>query len=221
MRNKFIYQIMSSDLEVFLETSYFLDWEHPLVYEKALSYTKGLESPKAKAIAIYYGVRDGFRYDPYQVSTYKEDYIASNVFQKQSSHCIDKATAMIACCRAVGIPARHGFAKVQNHIGTDRLEEKLGTNVLVPHGYVEVLLNQKWVKATPAFNKGLCDKLNVQPLEFDGETDSLFQEYDKEGGAFMVYLEDFGTFPDLPLGYLLNMMRAHYPKWDLVDNPED
>ena len=60
----------------------------------------------------------------------------------------------------------------------DQIVEKLGSDVLVPHGYIEIYLNNKWIKATPAFNKELCAILNIHPLEFDGETDSIFQEFD-------------------------------------------
>ena len=90
---------------------------------------------------------------------------------------IEKAIVLIACLRALGVPARLRLAKVTNHIAVERLTERLGTNVLTPHGMVDVFLNGKWVKATPAFNKELCEKCDVEPLEFDGTEDSMFQEF--------------------------------------------
>ena len=103
------------------------------------------------------------------------------------------------------------FAKVKNHIATERLEQFLQTNELVPHGIVELYLNEKWVKCTPAFNKSLCDKLGVDVLEFDGENDSIFQEYDRKGAVFMEYLEDYGHYDDVPIGFIEKIMRQYYP----------
>ena len=98
-------------------------------------------------------------------------------------HCIDKALLLAACARALGIPAQLHFANVRNHVGTAKLEERLGTDLLVFHGYTELWLDERWVAATPAFNKALCDRLGVAPLEFDGEHDSIFQAYDREAGT--------------------------------------
>ena len=46
------------------------------------------------------------------------------------------------------------------------------------HGYVELELDGRWVKATPAFDRALCEHFGVLPLEFDGREDSVFQPYD-------------------------------------------
>jgi hypothetical protein len=54
--------------------------------------------------------------------------------------------------------------------------------------------------------------LNVEPLEFDGENDSLFQSFDKKGNQFMEYLEYYGSFEDLPLDFIIQKMREHYPE---------
>ncbi|OQD42851.1 transglutaminase [Croceivirga radicis] len=177
---------------------------------------KGL-TPVEIAKQVYLLVRDGYRYDPYTISIDKNHYIASNLAVKTKGHCIDKAIILIAALRGLGIPARLRLAKVTNHIAVERLTERFGTNVLTPHGMAEVYLNGNWVKATPAFNKELCILCKVAPLEFDGETDSMFQEYNQEGAAFMEYLEDYGTFDDVPLNFMLENIREHYPTVFAVD----
>ena len=48
-------------------------------------------------------------------------------------------------------------------------------------------------------------------MEFDGQNDSVFQEFDKEGGVFMEYLEDYGNFADVPFDLIFNLMKQHYP----------
>ena len=67
----------------------------------------------------------------------------------------------------------------------DRLTEAWDRCVLW-HSY-ELLLDGKWVKCTPAFNKSLCDKFGLKTLDFDGKTDSLFHAYDKVGNKHMEY----------------------------------
>ena len=57
----------------------------------------------------------------------------------------------------------------------------------------------------------MCDFLKVEPLEFDGETDSIFQEFDKSGNVFMKYLHDYGAFADLPYELYLDELKKHYP----------
>ena len=117
---------------------------------------------------------------------------------------------MAASARYVGIPSRLSFYNVKNHIATERIEKILGTNVLVFHGAAELFLDGKWLKTTPAFNKRLCEKLNVAPLEFDGTADSIFQPFDETGAVFMDYLHEYGDFADFPYELALSEMRRHY-----------
>ncbi len=164
-----------------------------------------------QAVRLYLIVRDRYRYNPYRISFRPERYIASNLVDRSEGHCLDKSIIFISGLRALGIPARLRLAKVKNHIGVERLVAKFGTNVMTPHGMVDVFLNGKWVKASPAFNRELCEKCNVEPLEFDGIHDSVFQEFDRTGGQFMDYLEDYGSFEDVPVDFIKNNIVQHYP----------
>lgn len=160
----------------------------------------------------YYYIRDTWLYNPYRFSLIEKDWKASEIYKHTSGHCLDKAILLISVLRGKNIPARLGLSKVKNHIAVEDIVEKFGNDVLVPHGYVEIFLNDKWVKATPAFNKTLCEKLNVAPLDFDGINDSLFQSFDNSGNtAFMEYLEDYGTFDHVPLLYMFDLMKETYP----------
>jgi len=189
-----------------------IDSDHPSIQSVALDLTKGLSTDVEKAVAIYNKVRDGWRYNPYHIHFKEEKLKASYILQKKEGHCIDKAILLIAMARSVGIPARLCLSKVCNHVATEQLEEVLGTNVLVPHGFVELQLEGKWVKATPAFNANLCMLLDVEPLEFNGKEDSIFQEYDREGADFMEYLEYYGHFEDVPIKLMFKLMKQYYPR---------
>jgi transglutaminase-like putative cysteine protease len=190
----------------------FVDSDHPELVAFARSHAG--PTPRESAVQLYYEVRDRLRYNPWRVRFRAEDYTASGVLLRdpaEGGHCIDKALLLAGACRALGIPSRLHFANVRNHVGTARLEEKLGTDLLVFHGYTELYLDGSWVAATPAFNLELCQHLGVAPLEFDGRTDSIFQEYDRGGSRFMEYVEDHGVHADIPLAQMLAEWEKHYP----------
>ena len=166
------------------------------------------------ALALYYAVRDDIRYDPYSSSMQREAMRASTTVIKGASYCVPKAILYCACLRAVGIPARPGFADVKNHLSTEKLTRLMGTDVFAWHGYVSLLLDGYWVKATPAFNLELCQKAGVKPLEFDGAVDSIFHEFDAHGRRHMEYIRDRGTFADVPRREMLATFAQTYPAFE-------
>ncbi len=199
--------------EKYTEPTFHFDFLNEKI-QNILASLKGKEplSDTAFAMKAYLYVRDTWPYNPYRFSLINEDWKVSKIITHKTGHCLDKAVILISILRAAKIPARLGLAKVRNHIAIDDIIEKFGSDVLVPHGYVDIFLNDKWVKATPAFNKGLCELLKVKTLEFDGEHDSLFQEFDQTGKkVFMEYLEDYGTFNEVPLPFMYQLMAEHYP----------
>ena len=187
-----------------------MDYSHPLVVEFAEKHGHG-ETKIEKSIKLYLAVRDGFRYDPFHVNLSTPELRASSLVKRGSGFCVEKANLLAATARYFGIPSRLGFANVRNHIGVNRLVELLGTDILVMHGYAELFLNEKWVKATPAFNKKMCEKLNVAPLDFNGRDDSIFQEFDPDGNNFMEYVKDHGQFDDIPRDLMISEIRDTYP----------
>lgn len=199
-----------------LAATSFLDHGHPAIATLCDSACEAGLEPVATAVALYLAVRDGLRYSPWNVATTPEAFRAGAIAERtfeQGGHCVDKALLLAACARHRGIPSRLHFANVRNHIGTAELERQLGTDLLVFHGYTELWLNERWVAATPAFNRALCDKLGVAPLEFDGEHDSIFQAYDRKAGRFMEYVDDYGAFDDLPFELMLGEWRRYYPRF--------
>lgn len=208
--------------EKYLKAGVYTNSDHPAVIAYAQEKTQGLESPKEQVIALYYAVRDGFKYSPYHLVLKPYGMKASHLLTKDYGHCIEKSNLFVACVRSLGIPSRLAYGNVRNHLATSDLEESLKTDILVFHGSAEIFLDNKWVKATPVFNAGLCDKLGVEPLDFDAENDALFQESDKKGNPFMEYTADHGTFTDVPLEAIILGMKAHYPHFfeGKIDDPK-
>jgi transglutaminase-like putative cysteine protease len=164
-----------------------------------------------KAKKIYLAVRDEIRYDPYNIVLTPEEVKASSVIKRGYGFCVEKAVTLAACARAAGIPAKIGFANVMKHLNSKRLQNLMQSDIFVFHGYAELFLNCKWVKATPAFNASLCDRAKILPLEFNGEEDSIFHPFDKSGKKHMEYLQDHGSFDDLPFDRMINEYDKFYP----------
>lgn len=187
-----------------------VDSDHPAVIAYALQHTQGLRTPEEKAVALYYHVRDNFYYDPYTMDGSEAGFRASTCLAQGYGFCITKAILLAAACRAVGIPARLGFADVRNHLTSAKLREKMGTDLFAFHGYAEIYLNGAWRKATPAFNLSLCVKAGILPLEFDGESDSIYHPFDASGRKHMEYVRQRGIYHDMPLVEMLAVTREVY-----------
>ncbi|MGZ6143260.1 MAG: transglutaminase-like domain-containing protein [Myxococcales bacterium] len=198
-------------MDAALDRTPFLDFDHPAVAAFARR-SAGEGSDREKAVRLYYAVRDGIRYDPYSFRIQPEWLRASRTLETGSAWCVPKAILLAACCRSERIPARLGFADVKNHLATERLLRIMGSDLFIWHGYVSMLLDGRWVKATPAFNIEMCRRFDVLPLEFDGSADSLLQPFDARQRRHMEYLRDRGLFDDLPFEALAADMRASYPK---------
>lgn len=196
----------------YLKPGRFVDSDHPAVIAFSREHLKGKDD-REKAVSLYYAVRDRIRYNPFQNFTLDDSYRASVCIEQGSGWCVPKAALLAACARAVGIPARVGYADVRNHITTPELTAKMGTDLFVFHGYTELLLEGSWVKATPAFNLALCTRFRVKPLEFDGRTDSLFHPFDEDNRRHMEYVRDRGTYGDVPADEIRRVFSETYPKY--------
>ena len=202
---------MSDPLIEELSPSYFIDSDAPKIIEFSRSTVLNEVAPVRQAVALYYAVRDGFRYDPYDISLDAEAFKASNILSSGKGWCVTKAILLAACCRSLGIPARLGFADVSNHLSTERMRQTMQTNIFYWHGYTSLYLQGKWVKATPAFNIELCRKFHLKPLEFNGQEDSIYHEFDEKGNKHMEYLNDRGEYLDLPLKEIIDTFKQFYP----------
>ncbi|HKI63290.1 MAG TPA: transglutaminase family protein [Burkholderiales bacterium] len=197
--------------ESYLQPGTYIDSDHPAVAEFARKAVQGA-TEVARAVSLYYAVRDGIRYNPFLDFTDDSAYRASSCLDTGEGFCVGKAALLAACARAEGIPARVGFADVKNHLSTPRLLEYIGSDLFIYHGYTELLLEGKWVKATPAFNLALCTKFRVKPLEFDGRDDSIFHPYDQDARRHMEYVRDRGSFADVPAARIQQAFRDFYPR---------
>ena len=200
-------------MEEFCSPTYFIESDHPKIIAYAERHTTDASSDTEKAVKLYYAIRDGVRYNPYDIDPAPESMRASRILEKGQGYCVAKAVLLAACLRSMKIPARLGFADVKNHLNTERLKKRMGTDLFVWHGYTDIFLQGKWVKATPAFNLSLCQAFGTLPLEFDGTEDSIFHPLDASGNRHMEYVHDHGRFQDLPWQEILTAFKATYPNF--------
>jgi len=199
-------------MKEYLASAQYIDSAHPAVRAFSERHLKG-SSERERAVALYYAVRDEIRYNPFLDFTSPEAFRASSVLAADQGFCVGKASLLAACARASGIAARVGFADVKNHLTSPRLAETMGSDLFVYHGYTDLYLDGKWVKATPAFNLALCERFRVKPLEFDGRVDSIFHPFDKDNRRHMEYLRDRGTFADVPVDTIQQAFKEAYPRF--------
>ena len=187
-----------------------VDSDHPAIGAFSALHAQGA-SDRERAVALYYAVRDQVRYDPYRIDLTPAGLTASRCLENGYGFCVTKAALLAAVLRVHGIPARLGFADVRNHLTSPRLRATMGTDVFAFHGYTDVRLDGRWVKATPAFNLTLCQKAGTRPLEFDGVADSVLQPFDLSGRRHMEYVRDRGTHADLPREEMVRVWDELYP----------
>lgn len=189
-----------------------LDVDHPSVRRFVSAALGSAESPRERAVRLFYAVRDRIRYDPFACSPRRDDYRASAVADAGRTWCVPKAGLLAAAARAAGIPAAVGLADVTNHLNTEKLRRAMGgTDVFHDHGYCALWLDGRWVKAAAVFNVELCERFGVRPTEFDGSHDALLQEHDAASRRHMQYLRDDGLYDDLPFDTVMADFAACYP----------
>jgi transglutaminase-like putative cysteine protease len=194
--------------EYLIETT-FLDYNNP-IFDSFLRDIPTFLNQKDQAIFLYTKVREAFLYNPYHLDLRYQALKASAILTKKRAWCVEKAIVLAACARKFDIPSRLGYAIVINHIGVEKLTAYLRREEIVFHGYVELFLNDNWVKCTPSFDSRICKLSNVSVLEWDGETDSLFQPFEGDS-RFMEYIHDYGTFSDVPIELMNSEMKKYYP----------
>jgi len=190
----------------YLKTTPIIDCDNWTIKEEAGRLTKEKEVIKEKAKSLFYFVRDGIKYNPYMPRYLPDHFRASNTLVRREGFCIQKAILLVALSRAVGIPARLGFAVIRNHLLPQGVTEMLQENVLPDHGYSELYINYKWVKVTPALDLVTCEKNGIIPVEFDGKNDAKFHSHTADGKLHIEYLLDRGSYDDVSVNQVLEWL---------------
>jgi transglutaminase-like putative cysteine protease len=203
---------MTDSLEPYLRPTWFVNSDAPAIVALAEEVVAGTTDEVERACRLFYATRDGIRYTAYDLDLTREGLRATRLLETGNGWCVSKSVLLAALCRAAKIPCRLGYANVKNHMATRKLLDFLGTDVFYYHGYNELYLRGKWVKATTAFNRTLCDKARIAPLDFDGIHDSIYHPFDLAGQRYMEYLHDYGCTADVPYEAIVAKFAEVYPR---------
>ena len=191
----------------YLQPSYFIDYQHPLVQKTVFQILKNNEtlSQNEKAVKLFYFVRDKIKYKiviknkKFSVKTlYWYNIKASKVLEAQQGLCFPKAGLLVAMSRFINIPARLHFVDIINHLFPQELQKIIGGNHFFFHAYAELFLNNHWVKIAPTFDKDLSLKAGYPLVEFNGFDDALFPPFNSQGEKFIEYIKDRGVYASFP-----------------------
>ncbi|MHA1489592.1 MAG: transglutaminase-like domain-containing protein [Promethearchaeota archaeon] len=202
------------DFKKYLQPTKFLNFNNPNVKRKALEITKGLKTDKEKVRALFYWVRDEIKYNMMTyVPQVKSNFKASVTLRRRYGFCVSKAILLSTFSRAQqpGIPARIHLVDIINHKISQKVIDLMGTNVMHYHGYSELYIDGKWIKAAPVFDQATAIKNGFLPMtEFDGENNALFPHNSTDGSIFVEYTEDRGIYADLPLDDIEKVFNEKY-----------
>lgn len=194
----------------YLKPTITIDCDNQLIKGKARNLTKGANDTPAKARNLFYWVRDEIKYNPLVPLEVLESYRASKTLRRGEGFCVEKAAVLTVLARAVGIPARLHFADIRNYFISSRLLQVMGTNLFSYHGYTELYIGDKWIKATPAFDLKMCQEHRIIPVEFDGQHHALLHSHNCDGELHIGYVKNHGHRIDVPVEEIMAAWMQHY-----------
>ncbi|MBE0479577.1 MAG: transglutaminase domain-containing protein [Dehalococcoidia bacterium] len=202
--------------EKYLRPTPTIDSDNRAIGAKVRELAAGKSNQAEISSILFYFVRDAISYNLYVNKHMPEHFRASSTLERGQGYCVQKAVLLAAMARAAGIPARLGFAKIRNNLVPQKVLSLLGTDIFPWHGYTDLYLSGKWVKATPAFDVRMCRENRFIPVEFDGRADARFPQYDLDGRPHIEYLLDRGPRDEVPL----NDIRSALIERNMLDPAE-
>ena len=187
----------------YLESTTLVDFNAPIVQQKALELTQNCVLETEKVKRIYHYVRDEIPY----TFTYNLQK-ASDVLKDKVGQCNTKTTLTIALLRAVNIPARYHCGSVSKELFKNIIPKwayPLTPRLIPGHCWAEVFINDSCTAIENVVDIKLYEGIQTEMLqnneeqsigcglskdqfqkEWDGKTDVLMQD-----GALV---EEAGTF---------------------------
>jgi len=199
-----------SEMDIYLRATEIIDSDSHRIRETALRLTARLTEEGARAQALFYFVRDKIHYNVYMLSTFREDFRASATLERGKGYCVQKAVLLAALARAGGIPSRLAFARIVNHKMPAELKAQTGIEEFPSHGYTQLFVKGRWTSVTPAFDRGMCERIGVPSCDFDGERDAVLAPVDVSGNPYVEYIEKYEPHADLPFEWLHGKI---FPIW--------
>lgn len=191
---------MSIDMKTYLESSEYIDWQHPSIIEKAEFITKNSSSILESAQLCFEWVRDNIRH----TADFRDNEItckASDVLACGTGYCYAKSHLLAALLRAKGIPAGLCY---------QRLSRDENGAPFCLHGLNAVYLPDiGWYRIDPRGNKPGVD------AQFCPPTEKL---------AFAIQFPGEADLPEIwpePLPVVVETLKAHHTYRGVWENLPD
>lgn len=120
-----------------------VDYENPIVKNKALILSKCHKTIEGKITALFYYVRDDIKFQ----FPYEGDFInASQTIKYGYGQCNNKTILFLALCKAVGIESRVHFSLIDKEIQRGLIKGLFYWIIpqKISHSWLEVKLDNKW-----------------------------------------------------------------------------
>jgi transglutaminase-like putative cysteine protease len=193
-----------NNADSYLESTEYLDADHPLVVGLAEKLTHGAKSDVERIRAIYLYVRD-LRYDVLESFRYlaSGQRSASAVLEHGVAFCMGKASSFVALSRAAGVPARVAFQTLdspEKEFLSPEVRALWGGKRGRPlpwHSLGEAFLNGRWVKLDATIDAPTAARLGKPYMqEFDGITDihTIEGPILRENGSYADYPPEVGQW---------------------------
>lgn len=195
--------------EVFLESTFFIDYTHPEIQKKAEELIRGLSAPESRAESIFYYIRDQIVYT-FRIHLEPDMYRASSVLRMKSGFCVQKAVLFCAFARAADIPAGLFFYDIRDYTLPEQMKAVLKTDVLYYHAVAALYLGRRWIPCDATLHNNLIEKKGLMPVFFS-PTGCLMHSVTADGKRHVDYIHKYGLYEDVPLKEMLEAFKNHYP----------
>lgn len=165
------------ELAAFLRETEYCDWSNPAIRARAEQLTAGCHDEEQRAVALFYGVRDGVIWE---LADWTKT--ASETLAAARGSCSNKANLLVALLRAVGIPAGFRVMLVKpDYLGAVIPPEfwAIRRDAQRPskHFYSTVHLHGRWIRidATDDVEVSRCAPYVPESriVDFDGRNDAM------------------------------------------------
>ena len=221
---------LTENADSYLESTEYLDADHPLVAALADKLTHGAESDVERIGAIYLYVRD-LRYDVLESFRYLAagQRSASAVLEHGVAFCMGKASSFVALSRAAGVPARVAFQTLDSPEKEFLSPEvralwggKRGRK-LTWHSLGEAFLNGRWVKLDATIEAPTAARLGKPyTQEFDGITDihTIEGPIVRENGSYADYPPEIGQWYERLAYIVLEALNSPEEREKVIDDDD-
>ena len=221
---------VTNNAESYLESTEYLDADHPLVVALAEKLTHGAESDVERIGAIYLDVRD-LRYDVLDSFRYLAagQRSASAVLEHGVAFCMGKASSFVALSRAAGVPARVAFQTLdspEKEFLSPEVRALWGGKHGRPlpwHSLGEAFLNGRWVKLDATIDAPTAARLGKPyTQEFDGIADihTIEGPILRENGSYADYPPEVGQWYEDLARTVLETLNSPESRKKIADDDE-